>query len=158
MGGLVSGQEAQIGGHRLDGAVSTCGLMARRHRPEQLPARRRIRAQPAAAPRTARAKLVGYTAPAEGAAAAAQLSATATAARADAAGRARVALATALLNMPTWSGGQAEPPAPGDAEGIAAAQYEWLVATLPFIMPSRYFIELSAAGTPPGTPASTTRR
>ncbi|MET8154253.1 hypothetical protein ACIBSW_10600 [Actinoplanes sp. NPDC049668] len=145
MGGLVSGQEAQLAGHRLDGAVSTCGLMAgginlnNYQLDGEYALNRLLRpAEPV--------KLVGYAGPAEGAAAAAQLSATATAARAGAAGRARVALATALLNMPTWSTGQAEPPAPRDAEGIATAQYEWLVATLPFIMPARYYIELSAGG------------
>jgi hypothetical protein len=55
-----------------------------------------------------------------------------------------VALGTALLNMPTWSAQQATPPT--DPNGIADAQYDWLVATLPFIMPARYFIELAAGG------------
>jgi hypothetical protein len=145
MGGLVSGQEAQIGGHRLDGAVSTCGLMAgginlNNYQLDGTYALNQLLRpdQPA--------KLVDYAGPAEGATAAAELSATATAARGTTAGRARVALATALLNMPTWSHGQAQPPAPRDAEGIATAQYEWLTAALPFIMPARYFIELSAGG------------
>jgi hypothetical protein len=88
--------------------------------------------------------LVRYASPAEGAAAASQLAAAATEAQATPAGRARVALGTALLNMPTWSSTQDAPPT--DAAGIAQAQYEWLVSTLPFIMPARYFIELSAGG------------
>jgi hypothetical protein len=145
MGGLVSGQEAQLGGRRLDGVVSTCGLMAgginlNNYQLDGAYALNRLLrpGQPV--------KLVGYADPGEGATAAAQLSATATAARASTGGRARVALATALLNMPTWSNGQAQPPARRDAEGIATAQYEWLTATLPFIMPARYYIELSAGG------------
>ncbi|MFC7533287.1 hypothetical protein [Actinoplanes sp. GCM10030250] len=145
MGGLVSGQEAQTAGRRLDGAVSMCGLMGgginlNNYQLDGSYALNQLLrpAEPV--------KLVNYASPAEGATAAAQLSASATAARGTAEGRARVALATALLNMPTWSAGQPSPPGPRDAPGIAAAQYEWLVATLPFIMPARYFIELSAGG------------
>jgi hypothetical protein len=91
-------------------------------------------------------KLVNYASPQDGVTAAGQLSALATAARATAPGRARVALATAFLNMPTWSTQQVQPPRAHDAEGLAQAQYEWLVATLPFIMPARYSIEQSAGG------------
>jgi hypothetical protein len=143
MGGLVSGQEAQIGRRVIDGAVSTCGLMGggvnlNNYQLDGTYALNRLLrpGQPV--------KLVGYASPAEGAAAAAELSASATSARTTAVGRARVALATALLNMPTWSNSQDT--APRDAEGIAAAQHEWLVGSLPFIMPARYFIELSAGG------------
>ena len=145
MGGLVSGQEAQTSGTRLDGAVSICGLMAggidlnNYQLDGEYAINRLLRpSQPV--------KLVDYVSPDEGAAAAAELSTTATQARTTAPGRARLALATALLTMPTWSAGQTQPPAAGDAEGIAAAQYDWLVTTLPFIMPGRYFIELSAGG------------
>ena len=55
-------------------------------------------------------------------------------------------LGTALLNMPTWSPAQPQPPTGRDAAGVARAQYDWLVTTLPFIMPARYFIELAAGG------------
>ena len=88
--------------------------------------------------------LVDYPSPAAGAVAAVQLSAAAAVAQVTPQGRARVALGTALLNMPTWSSGQATPPT--DAAGIAQAQYDWLQQTLPFIMVGRYFIELSAGG------------
>ncbi|MEU4242642.1 hypothetical protein [Actinoplanes sp. NPDC026619] len=145
MGGLISTQEAERAGHhhRLDAAVSTCGLLGggvdlNNYQLDGEYALSRLLAPTATIP------LVGYASPADGAAAAGQLSSLATAAQATAAGRARVALGTALLNMPTWSASQATPPV--SAEGIAQAQYEWLVATLPFVMPSRYFIELSAGG------------
>ncbi|MDI6099544.1 hypothetical protein QLQ12_13150 [Actinoplanes sp. NEAU-A12] len=143
MGGLVSGQEAQLGGRRLDGAVSICGLMGgginlNNYQLDGTYALNRLLRPDRPV------KLVGYASPAEGAAAAAELAASASAARTTAEGRARVALATALLNMPTWSDSQASPPR--DAEGIAAAQHEWLVGTLPFIMPARHFIERSAGG------------
>jgi hypothetical protein len=145
MGGLVSGQEAQIAGRRLDGAVSMCGLMAGGIDLNNYQLDGEYALNQLLRP-DAPAKLVDYASPAEGNAAAQQLAASATEARGTAAGRARVALATALLNMPTWSAGQPRPPAPGDADGIAAAQYEWLVGTLPFIMPARYWIELAAGG------------
>ncbi|GAA2644930.1 alpha/beta fold hydrolase [Paractinoplanes durhamensis] len=143
MGGLISTQEAERAGHRLDAVVSACGLLGggldlNNYQLDGEYALTRLLAPSADIP------LVGYASPAEGAAAAGQLAAVATAARGTAAGRARVALGTALLNMPTWSSAQPVPPT--DAEGIAQAQYDWLVATLPFIMPSRYFIELSAGG------------
>ncbi|WP_230860041.1 hypothetical protein [Actinoplanes aureus] len=143
MGGLVSGQEAQIGGRLIDGAVSICGLMAGGINLNNYQLDGTYALNQMLRPDDP-VKLVRYASPAEGAAAAAALSATATAARATAAGQARVALATALLNMPTWSNSQAQ--APRDAAGIATAQYEWMTGALPFIMPARYFIELSAGG------------
>jgi homoserine acetyltransferase len=145
MGGLISAQEAQNAGHRLDGVVSTCGLVAGGIdlNNYQLDGEYALSHLLAA---DQHVKLVDYASPAEGALAATQLSAAATTAQATAQGRARVALATALLNMPTWSTQQAEPPGAHDAVGIAKAQYDWLVGTLPFIMPARYFIELAAGG------------
>jgi hypothetical protein len=143
MGGLISAQEAEHAGGRLDGALSTCGLVEggidlNNYQLDGEYALSRLLAP------GQDVKLVGYASPAEGAAAAGALSAAATAARATAAGRARVALGTALLDLPTWSPAQAAPPS--DPEGIADAQYDWLVSTLPFIMPSRYFIELAVGG------------
>jgi len=145
MGGLISAQEAQRAGRRLDGVVSTCGLLGggvdlNNYQLDGEYAISRLLAPDQGI------RLVNYASPADGAAAAAQLSAVATAARATAAGRARVALGTALLDMPTWSPQQAQPPARHDADGIAQAQFDWMVATLPFIMPARFFIELAAGG------------
>jgi pimeloyl-ACP methyl ester carboxylesterase len=145
MGGLVSAQEAQAARGRIHGALSTCGLMAggidlNNYQLDGEYALARLLAP------ADDIRLVGYASPADGAAAAARLSELATAAQQTPQGRARVALGTALLNMPTWSATQAAPPGPRDAEGRARAQYEWLTATLPFIMPARYFIELAAGG------------
>lgn len=145
MGGLISTQEAERAGHRLDAAVSACGLLGGgidlgNYQLDGEFALSRLLAPGTAVP------LVGYASPADGAAAATRLSELATAARATPAGRARVALGTALLAMPTWSTAQPAPPA--TPEGIAQAQYDWLVATLPFVMPARYYIEQSAGGNP----------
>ncbi len=143
MGGLISALEAQQGRGRLDGVLSTCGLVGgaidlNNYQLDAEYALNRLLAP------DQQIKLVRYADPAEGAAAAGQLSTVVTNAQATAAGRARVALGTALLNMPTWATQQAQPPT--DADGIALAQYDWLVGTLPFIMPSRYFVEVAAGG------------
>jgi len=145
MGGLISAQEAQTARHGLDGVVSTCGLVGggidlNNYQLDGEYALARLLAP------GQDIKLVNYASPGDGAAAATQLSTLATAARATPQGRARVALATALLDMPTWSASQPSPPSRRDADGLAAAQYEWLIGTLPFIMPARYFIELAAGG------------
>jgi hypothetical protein len=145
MGGLISAQEAQTAQHRLDGVVSTCGLVGggidlNNYQLDSEYALSRLLAP------GQDIKLVNYASPGDGATAAIQLSTLATAARATPEGRARVALATALLDMPTWSASQPAPPSRRDADGWAAAQYEWLTGTLPFIMPARYFIELAAGG------------
>lgn len=143
MGGLISTQEAEHARGGLDAVVSTCGLLGggidlNNYQLDGEYALARLLAPDQDIP------LVGYASPADGAAAATRLTALAGAARTTAAGRARVELGTALLNMPTWSASQATPPT--DAAGIAQAQYEWFTAAAPFIMPARYFIELSAGG------------
>lgn len=143
MGGLISALEAQSGRGRLDGVVSTCGLVGGGIDLNNYELDGEYALNQLLAPDTP-VKLVNYANPGEGVAAAAQLSTMATDAQATAAGRARVALGTALLNMPTWAASQAQPPA--DPDGIALAQYQWLVGTLPFIMPARFFIEVAAGG------------
>ena len=145
MGGLVSAQEAQTARGRLDGVVSTCGLVGGGVDLNNYELDGEYAITALLAPGQG-IKLVDYASPADGVTAAAALSSVATAARASAAGRARVALGTALLNMPTFGPAQSVPPARTDADGQATAQYDWLVATLPFIMPARYFIEAAVGG------------
>jgi len=145
MGGLISALEAQQGRGHLDGVLSTCGLVGGGIDLNNYELDGEYAINQLLAPDQS-VTLVDYANPGEGVAAASQLSALATAAQATAAGRARVALGTALLNMPTWANQQAQPPARDDADGIAQAQYDWLVGTLPFIMPARFFIELAAGG------------
>ncbi len=145
MGGLVSAQEAQDAGHRLDGVVSSCGLVGGGVDLNNYELDGEYAIADLLAPGQG-IKLVDYTSPVDGVTAAAALSSVATAARTTAAGRARVALGTALLNLPTFAPAQSVPPARHDADAQAAGQYDWLVATLPFIMPARYFIEAAAGG------------
>ena len=53
MGGLVSALEAQDGAGRINGALTTCGIVAGGDQPERVPDRRRVRHGPAAAARPA---------------------------------------------------------------------------------------------------------
>ena len=46
MGGLISALESERGNGRIDGSLTTCGLVAGSHPPQQLPAGRRVRARP----------------------------------------------------------------------------------------------------------------
>ena len=145
MGGLVSAQEAESAQGRLDGVLSTCGLVGGgvdlgNYQLDGEYALARLLAP------ALDIKLVGYASPADGLVAAGTLLSVAALAQATPAGRARVALGTALLNMPTWSLEQDTPPGPRDAAGLAAAQYDWFTNALPFVMPARYFIEQSAGG------------
>ena len=48
MGGLISALESEQGHGRIDGALTTCGLVAGAMTPQQLPAGRRVRARQAA--------------------------------------------------------------------------------------------------------------
>ncbi|MGH6656048.1 MAG: alpha/beta hydrolase, partial [Actinocrinis sp.] len=88
-----------------------------------------------------------FASPAGGATAAAQLSAAVTAAQATSAGRARVALAGALLNETDWAPGDA-PPAPHDYAGQEAQEASWMTTggQLTFIEFGRYYIELAEGG------------
>lgn len=149
MGGLVSSQEAERArrgfGFRkvVDGVVSTCGLVGGGVDLNNYQLDAEFALHRLLAPEQD-IKLVGYASPAEGSAAATQLAQVAQAAAATPQGRARVALGAALMNMPTWS--VATNSLPTDAAGLAAAQTQWLMGALPFVMSARYWIELSAGG------------
>jgi len=145
MGGLVSALEAQQSDGRLDGVMSTCGLVGGGINLTNYQLDGEYALNQLLAPEQA-VKLVNYAQANEAATAATQLSTLATDAQATAAGRARVALASALMNMPTWSDGQTDPPTSDDTAGLAQAQYEWLIGTLPFTMPARFSVEQAAGG------------
>ncbi|MEV6304115.1 hypothetical protein AB0M02_32250 [Actinoplanes sp. NPDC051861] len=120
MGGLVSALEAEDRRRRIDGALTTCGLVAGALNLNEY----QLFGEYALAHLLgADVQLVRYAGMAEGAAAAQALSTAVAAAQTTAAGRARTALGAALLNDP---GGAALP--------------------LQFIMPARYQVELAAGG------------
>ena len=147
MGGLVSALEAERGAGIIDGALSTCGIVAGAVHLNnyQLDAEYAIAKllMPAPGP-----KLVDFANPGEGAASGAALTAAVVAAQTTPEGRARVSLVFALLNVAPAAPGVPEP-APNDAEAIEAAQYASAVESFPllnFIQFGRYWIELAAGG------------
>ena len=147
MGGLVSALEAERGAGIIDGALSTCGIVAGAVHLNnyQLDAEYAIAKllMPAPGP-----KLVDFANPGEGAASGAALTAAVEAAQTTPEGRARVSLVFALLNVAPSAPGVPEP-APNDAEAIEAAQYASAVQSFPlldFIQFGRYWIELAAGG------------
>ena len=148
MGGLVSSLEAQQGAGRIDGALSTCGLVAggihlNNYQLDATYVIARLLMAPGQAP-----KLVGFANPGEGAASGAALTAAVQAAQQTPEGRARLSLVFALLNVVPMAPGM-PPPSPGDAVAVEAAQYASAVQSFPvlnFVQFGRYWIELAAGG------------
>ncbi len=119
MGGLVSALEAQSGRGRIDGALTTCGIVGGgvNLNEYQIDGEYAI-AQLLGNPAT---QLVGFGTTANALGTAAALSADAKTAQQTAAGQARLALAMAFLNVTPW-----DPSSPAPASGPAAqeaAQY-----------------------------------
>ena len=147
MGGLVSALEAEQGAGIIDGALSTCGLVAGAIHLNnyQLDAEYAIAKLLVPAPGP---KLVDFANPGEGAASGAALTAAVQAAQTSPEGRARLSLVFALLNVVPVAPGVPEP-APNDAAAFEAAQYASAVQSFPllnFIQFGRYWIELAAGG------------
>jgi hypothetical protein len=145
MGGLVSALESESASHRIDGTLTTCGLVAGALNLNDYQLYGEYALAHLLAP-TQPIKLVRYTDAADAGAAATQLSTVVSAAQNTAAGRARIALGAVLLNEPGWYTG-ATAPAPRDYAG-QEAQQEQEIATflLPFIISGRQQIELAAGG------------
>jgi hypothetical protein len=145
MGGLVSALESQDPRHRVDGTLTTCGLVAGALNLNDY----QLYGEYALAHLLAPAepvKLVRYTDAADAGAAATQLSTVVSGAQGTATGRARIALGAVLLNEPGWFSGDAAP-APRDYAGQEAQQEQELTSfVLSFIMTGRQQIELAAGG------------
>lgn len=145
MGGLVSALEAESGHPRLDGVLTTCGLVAGALNlndyqldGEYALSRLLAPAQPV--------KLVRFASADEASAAGAALTKVVADAQGTAAGRARTALGAALLNTPPWLTG-ATPPGPADYAGQEQQQQLALTQfVLGFVLSGRYQIELAAGG------------
>jgi hypothetical protein len=149
MGGLISALEAQDGRGRIDGALTTCGIVAGAVNlnnyqldGEYALARLLLPGQ--------QVKLVRFTGAADALGTAATLQAAAAQAQQSAAGQARLALAMAFINVPPWAAGQDVPPPPGDPAGQEAAQYQveftGSFSTLDFIESGRPSIDQAAGG------------
>jgi hypothetical protein len=145
MGGLISAEETQDAQGRIDGTLTTCGLVAGALSLNNYQLDGEYALNELLAPGQ-QIQLVRYATAGQASAAAATLASVAGNAQATAQGRARVALAAALLNEPTWFSGAA-PPSPGDYEAQEQQQdAELSNFVLPFIVSARYQIELAAGG------------
>ncbi|MFD5793363.1 alpha/beta hydrolase [Streptomyces diastatochromogenes] len=145
MGGLVNARIARDGTGRVDGALGLCGLVAGgtdldnyQLDAEYTLARLLLPEQ--------QVKLVRFTSADEAAGTAQRLTAAVTAAQSTPQGRARIALAAAFLNLPTWAPGRTAP-APTDWAGQQEQQYAWFAnGILSFVEGGRYAVEQSVGG------------
>jgi hypothetical protein len=156
MGGLISSIEAEQSYGRLDGALTTCGIVAGG---EQL-GNYQLDGEYALDQLLAggAVQLVNFSGPngaTDSVNSANELDAAATAAQSTPAGQARLALAMALLNTTTWSVDPgAVPPAPNDYAGQELQEFDTdfgAPAPFPvmvFIETGRQQIELAAGGNP----------
>jgi hypothetical protein len=148
MGGLVSALEDQSSNNRIDGALTACGVVAGAVALNnyQLDGEYAIR-QLLAGKKAIR--LVHFVDPADGTRTGKKLDALTARAQRTPRGRARLALAMALLNVPTWALGQPMP-APNAYETQEQQQYAveftGSTTTIDNIESSRAYIEQAAGG------------
>jgi alpha-beta hydrolase superfamily lysophospholipase len=149
MGGLVSALEAEQGAGRIDGALTTCGIVAGgiELNNYQLDGEYVITKLLATAP----IQLVNfYPDFGAGIATGFTLQAVANQAQTTPEGRARLSLALAFLNA-TPAAGPGQPPAPSnDPDAVEAAQFESMFGggfpIIAFVNAARPWIEMSAGG------------
>jgi hypothetical protein len=145
MGGLVSALESQDGRGRINGTLTTCGLVAGALSLNNYQLDGEYALNELLAP-SQQIQLVRYASAGQASADATALVAIVNQAQSTAPGRARIALAAALLNEPVWYSG-ASPPARNDYAAQEQQQADEITQfVLPFIMSGRYQIELAAGG------------
>ena len=148
MGGLVSALEAQDGGGKIDGALTTCGIVGGgvNLNEYQIDGEYAI-AQLLGDPST---QLVGFGTANDALATASALTADATKAQSTAAGKARLALAMAFLNVTPWDPSSTTPAAANDPAAQEAAEYDVLFSgsfsIMDFIEEGRVSIEQADGG------------
>jgi dienelactone hydrolase len=143
MGGLVNTLIAQHSAGRIAGAVTFCGIVAGGVALNDYQLNGEY-ALTKLLPGAAGVQIRDYTSAGQGAAAGSALAGAVTKAQATPSGRARIALAAALLNETDWATGTA---APRDYAGQEAQEEQTLVSgQLVFIESGRYAIEQSAGG------------
>ena len=145
MGGLVSSLANERNSGQLDGVLTTCGLVAggvnlNNYEVDGMYALSEL-LEPEAGVR-----LANFADPADAKAAAADLAAIAQQHSGTAQGRARIVLAAALLNMPTWVAGNPKPAAQ-DYAAQQAQQVQLLGGGLfDFLITARQQLEVAAGG------------
>jgi hypothetical protein len=153
MGGLISALEGERGHGRIDGALTTCGIVAGAIDLGNYQLDGEYAMAKLLAP-SVPIKLVHFADPGEGLASGKQFDAIAQQAQGTAQGRARLALAMAFLNVPTWAPGQSMP-APDDYAAQEQQQFDiqfsGAFTTMDFIEFGRPWIEQAAGGNPSWT-------
>jgi hypothetical protein len=148
MGGLISALESERGNGRIDGALTTCGLVAGAIHLNNYQLDGEYAMAKLLAP-AAPIRLVRFAGPAEGLATGKQLDVVAQQAQATPEGRARLALAMAFMNVSTWAPGEPMP-APGDYAAQERQQYDvqfsGAFTTMDFVESGRPWIEQAAGG------------
>lgn len=156
MGGLISALEAQSGAGRIDGALTTCGIVAGGVNLNNYQLDGEYTLAQLLLPGQS-VQLVGFQHPGDANATVTTLTNAAMTAQQTAAGRARLALAMAYINVPPWASAQNPPPSPNDPEGQEAAQFAVEFSslfsipgvfpnTLGFIEGSRYSLNQADGG------------
>jgi len=149
MGGLISALEAQDGAGRIDGALTTCGIVAGGINLNEYQLDGEYALAQLLLPGQ-QVQLVGFASVGGALATAATLQAAAAQAQQTAAGRARLALALAYINTPPWDPAQTAPAPAGDPAAQEAAQYDVEFAgsfsTLDFIEAARPSIDQADGG------------
>jgi hypothetical protein len=148
MGGLISALESERGNGRIDGSLTTCGLVAGAIHLNNYQLDGEYAMAKLLAP-AAPIKLVRFANPDEGLATAKQFDAVAQQAQSTPEGRARLALAMAFMNVPTWAPGQPMPPAydyAAQEQQQFAIQFSGAFTTMDFIESGRPWIEQAAGG------------
>lgn len=149
MGGLISSLEAQDGAGRINGALTTCGIVAGGINLNEYQLFGEYAMAQLLLPGQA-VQLVGFSSPTSALATAASLQAAAAQSQQTAAGRARLALALAFLNVPAWDPSQSAPAPDDDPAAEEAAQYDveftGAFSTLDFIEFARPSIDQADGG------------
>jgi hypothetical protein len=149
MGGLVSALEAQDGAGRIDGALTTCGIVAGAINLNNYQLDGEYALAQLLLPGQ-QIQLVRFADAAGALATAGTLQGAAAQAQETAAGRARLALAMAFINVPPWDASQAVPPPASDPAAQESAQYQveftGSFSTLDFIEAGRPSIDQAAGG------------
>jgi hypothetical protein len=149
MGGLISSLEAQDGTGRIDGALTTCGIVAGGINLNEYQLDGEYALAQLLLPGQ-QVPLVGFGNTNDALATAATLQAAAVQAQQTAAGRARLALALAFINVPPWDPSQAAPAPASDPAAQEAAQYDveftGSFSTLDFIESARPSIDQADGG------------
>lgn len=149
MGGLISALESQDGAGKIDGAVTTCGIVGGGVNLNEYQIDGEYALAQLLLPGQ-NVQLVGFGSAGAALGTAAQLTAAAAQAQATPAGRARLALAMAYLNVTPWDPSAATPTPDSDPAGQEAAQYNVLFGgsftILDFIELGRISIEQADGG------------